>query len=240
MTTEMPMRNVGTNGSPVSRLHERTVATLYDHLTLRRTPTHLLTLLGPFGLDEKETTLRYSEVRARLTPGGDLSHNLLEGVSSVHIPGEWDSVGGVVPGLILCDGDSNPVRVIDVIVTSPPPDDKRQKLDRLVEGGVDVVEVVVRTRRDLLDLCWIPSRPSFYAGVAYRGCERADEAMLAFMENLVRCSPEVPRRFLELCQAMTSTDSIQPVHPGNPLRDKLTGSEAEGSSLSSHPVKDWL
>ena len=51
--------------------------------------------------------------------------------------------------------------------------------------------------------------------------------MLAFMENLVRCRPEV-RRVLDVCQAMTSIDSVQQVHPENPLRDKPTGSEAEG------------
>ena len=126
--------------------------------------------------------------------------------------------GGVVPDLILRDNDGNPVRIIEVVVTSSPSKDKRQKLDRLEKRGVDVVEVVVTEQRDLLGLCWTPSRISFYAGSVD---QQADRAIMELAENLSRCSPEVRRRFVEVCQAMTSIESIQPLHPDNPLIDHL-------------------
>ena len=61
-----------------------------------------------------------------MTPRGELSGNLRAGVSKVVIPGEWDSVGGVVPDLICKDENDTPVRIIEVIVTSPPTAAKRE------------------------------------------------------------------------------------------------------------------
>lgn len=195
-------------------LHDMGVATLYDHLTLRRSPAASINaLVGSGELDHRQ-------VRVRLTPEGDLSENLLEGVKLVHIPGDWDSVGGVVPDLMLLDGGGAPVRIVDV-VESPARGDRRQKLDRLIERGVDVVEVVLRSERDLLDMCWIPWRPSFSsdrsaAQGSYNG------RLLDFMHTLVYSSPEMRRHFVELLESISSTESINPIHPENPLRDKVS------------------
>ena len=74
-------KNIGTQGHPVSWLHQRAVAILYDALTHEQ-------IKGP--LDAKGWV---DDVRAHLTPGGELSGNLRAGVAKVVIPGEWDSVG---------------------------------------------------------------------------------------------------------------------------------------------------
>ena len=68
-------RNVGTANYPVSALHERAVALLYDELTRP-------------DLDEGE------EIRARLTPGGNLSHDLRAGVAKVKVPDPGWNVWG--------------------------------------------------------------------------------------------------------------------------------------------------
>ncbi len=234
------MKNVGTDVSPVSWLHERAVALLYDQLT--QLP------FVPFGNLQEG-------VRVRLAPGGDLSHDLAEGVHSVIIPGEWDNVGGIVPDLILKDQEGNPVRIIEVIVTAPPTEDKQTKLERLKTRGVDVVEVTVKTERDLLNLCWTPYTPKFadhsaqayvgggrgrrITGIKLRNGERyqgpfksqrlaskeADQQVESLIKALVSCSPAQRRRFLEVCNALNSLDSLIPVHPLNPLRERLSAHE---------------
>ncbi len=66
-----------------------------------------------------------------------MSGNLLEGVTEVKIPDpEWDQVGGVVPDHTLLGPENRPVRIIEVIVHSPPTKAKREKLDRLQKRGV--------------------------------------------------------------------------------------------------------
>ena len=137
-------RNVGTVNYPVTALHERAVALLYDELTRPDV--------------EKE-----EEIRARLTPGGELSHDLRAGVTRVKVPDpDWDSVGGIVPDLILYgDDDTKPVRIIEVVVTSPPGDEKQHKLDALRKRGVDVVVITIKEEADLLHLCPTWWKPSF-------------------------------------------------------------------------------
>ena len=63
---------------------------------------------------------------------------------------EWTSVGGIQPD-IVCYGDDPdvPVRIVEVIVTSPPTEEKRKKLETLKRRGVDVVEVTVTGEADL-------------------------------------------------------------------------------------------
>ena len=235
-------QNVGTSNHPVSWLHERTLALIYDELTRAH---------YPLPLDGND--IDRSEVRVRLTPDGEMSGNLLDGVESVHIPGEWDNVGGIVPDLILKDGVGNPVRIIEVVVTNPISNEKRRKLDSLEKRGVDCVEVVVKTERDLLNLCWVPSSIAFtrydareinvYHGRArsmnradgkkYQGSfspgRRASEKANLEVENLINsllnCSPGHRRQFLEVCRALHSLDSLLPVHPLNPLKDVLDDGE---------------
>ena len=119
--------------NPESFLHARAVALLYDELT-RPEPK--------------------PEVRVRLTPSGDWSDDLRAGVESVKVPGEWDSVGGIVPDLILYGEDaSKPLRIIEVVVSSPPDKAKQEKLILLERRGVDVVVIKVGKIQDLMDLC---------------------------------------------------------------------------------------
>ena len=153
-------RNVGTQAYPESWLHLRTVALLHDVLTKRR--SRLALPDESMVYDGKGRVVDSSnEVRVRLTPDGELSGNLMDGVKEVIIPGEWDTVGGVVPDLICKNDKGEPVRIIEVIVTNPPDEGKRRKLDTLKKRGVDVVEVSVKNTQDLLDLCWIPARFKF-------------------------------------------------------------------------------
>lgn len=126
-------RNVGTAGAPESYLHARTVALLYDEITRRGTED--------------------TGVWIRTSPGGAYDVDIRAGVARTKIPGEWDSVGGIVPDLIMYGDDDTPVRIVEVVVTSPPTAQKRACLDRLVKRGVDVVEVHVRTEEDMLWLC---------------------------------------------------------------------------------------
>ena len=246
-------RNVGTQAYPESWLHERTVALLYDEMTKGRSTLPV----------SRSDVVDVSEVRVRLTPDGEMSGNLLEGVEDVIIPGEWDNVGGVVPDLICRDDKGTPVRIIEVIVTNPPDAEKQRKLDSLKKRGVDVVEVQVKTVQDLLNLCWIPApfefatfdpsdfrnwrsylgpgatkqaahalagkyggSPGWRSGIGgfygAPGRETANEEITKLIHALLNCSPGHRRQFLEVCKGLGSLDSLLPMHPLNPLREKLT------------------
>ena len=125
------MRNVGTSNSPLTWLHERTVALLYDELQA--------------GLRKG------TEVRARASPGGELSSNLLDGARRVDIPDDLTPIGGTVPDLALYNDKERPVRIIEVVVSSPPDERKKEKFTRLKDRGVDVVVVTVKTPDHLLE-----------------------------------------------------------------------------------------
>ena len=54
-------------------------------------------------------------------PGGELSHDLLEGAGRVRITDQdWDFVGGNLPDLILYNGEERQVRIIEVVETGRP------------------------------------------------------------------------------------------------------------------------
>lgn len=63
-----PHRNVGTQNHPLTWLHERAIALLYDEL--------------------QEGLLIHTEVRVRLNNDGEFSDNLLDGVASVKVPSD--------------------------------------------------------------------------------------------------------------------------------------------------------
>ena len=216
-------KNVGTNGNPVSYLHERAVALLYDELKPRRdegNPPKGAVLRGP----------HRAEVRVRL-PDGSLSHNIREGMVKLKVPGEWDQVGGVVPDLIMYGDDETPIRIIEVIVTSPPTKNKRGKLNSLVKRGVDVVEVVVRNPEDLLTLCWTPVTPGFPPSklVSGRGARLFATAEYSTpvrcAESLARAirlsTPKARRELYAVLRELGSLDSLFPVLPDNPKAEIL-------------------
>ena len=120
-------RNVGTQAFPVSFLHEYAVGLLWDKL---------------HGRDPVVVT----------TMEGTESSDLRQGVDRVVIPDSMQPIGGCIPDLALLDKDLRPVRIIEVIVTSPPTDEKTEKLERLKERGVEVVLVPVRNEEELKTL----------------------------------------------------------------------------------------
>lgn len=212
-------RNVGTANYPVTALHERAVALLYDELT-------------------RPDLEREEEIQARLSPGGDLSHDLRAGVAKVKVPDpEWDSVGGIVPDLILYgDDDTRPLRIIEVVVTNPPNDEKRQKLDALRKRGVDVVVINVKEESDLPNLCptwWKPrfgsvtTRDTFsinYSKDAYMQgqIQTYDRKIWDLIEAIQGCSPATRRALLKLLSELKTLNSLYPIRPTNPLKDKLS------------------
>ena len=205
------MRNVGTEANPVSWLHERAVALICDEL--RRG-------------DYIQSGSRVSHPVSLRLPNGELTSNLNEGVNEVVIPGEWDQVGGIVPDLILYNDKREPVRIIEVIVTSHPTPEKQRKLDQLAKRGVDVVLVKVTKSADLFDLV-AANKPDFkwfiQTGSAEFGSYTSDpnRAVTQLMNALQRCDPKVRRTFVEFCREMGSLESLYPVRPDNPLKGKL-------------------
>ena len=207
-----PMRNVGTPEHPVSWLHERTIAVLYDELT----HTRVIPPLGNLSMREEKA------LRVRLTPGGELSYDLRDGVVSVKIPDpEWDIIGGIVPDLALYGEDkSKPVRIIEVIVSNTPDAAKRHKMNKLQERGVDVVEIVVKSEDDLRNLIDVTWEPVFRKA---RRISQADKEMTTLIRTLQGCSPVMRRVFKQMLIEMDNLDSLYPISSANPLADKLQG-----------------
>ena len=208
-------RNVGTPGAPVTFLHQRAVALLYDELTRP-------------AIDEPE-------VKARLTPGGDWSHDLRAGVKSVKIPGEWDQVGGIVPDLILYGEDtSKPLRIIEVVVSNPPDKLKQEKLDTIARRDVDVVVVKVEKGEDLMGLCRVTQNYRFtslssldyphHANGQYlrRQHDAKDQMVKDLIIAIASCSPPLRRDLRNLLNQLDTLDSLYPIRPTNPLKDQLT------------------
>ena len=192
---------------------------------------HMNNFKGP--IDSREG---WNQVRVNLKPGGPLSDNLRDGVSSVVVPGEWDSVGGVVPDLICKDKDGNPVRIIEVIVTNSPTPAKRHKLETLIRRGVDCVEVEVHAEEDLKDLCWVTAcftyatydgreslrRKGVSISMSEGRMQAANRSIGQLITDLIACSPKHRRQLLEVLRGMSSLESIWPIHPKNPLREQLS------------------
>ena len=218
-------KNIGTQGHPVSWLHQRAVAVLYDALTKEQAK-------GP--LDAKGWE---DDVRAHLTPGGELSGNLRVGVAKVVIPGEWDSVAGVEPDLICKGADDKPVRIIEVIVTSPPTAEKRGKLEALKRRGADVVEIEVKTEKDLVNLCWVPARFSYAGDIRWPGTapgqynqarhRERTKPVLDLIASIRDCPPKLRRQLAEVLRGLGTLDSAYPVSADNPLRELLQSASDE-------------
>ena len=221
-------KNVGTGHHPESYLHARAVACLWDALHGFYGEERLLAGAKSDGMGSRD-------IRVNLRPGGPMSGNLLEGVTEVKVPDpEWDQVGGVVPDLTLLGPEDRPVRIIEVIVNSPPTKTKREKLDRLQRRGVDVIEVEVSSPDDILNLCWERSFPSFRSKIRphwangngkYRQRMQGDmdkdvDRLIASIKN---CSPAKRRELFDVLKHLDSVESLAPISPDNPLKEKLQG-----------------
>lgn len=222
--------NVGTSSAPVSWLHQRAVALLYDEITNGLRAGTQTTKAGE--------VWNY-EVRVLKEPCGELTDNLLADVTKAKVPGEWDQVGGVVPDLILYGEGDQPVRIIEVVVTNPPNSTKQKKLATLRRRGVDVVLVTIRNESDLLKLCWAPvdvrfsslySRDRFsinYAAQKYESRHVAawDNTVKELGKALRNCSPAVRREFVATLRGINKLDSLFPLRPDNPLKEQLSQGE---------------
>ena len=215
--------NVGTQGFPVTRLHERAVALIYDELQA--------------GL------LKKSEVRVRLAPEGEISGNLIDGAARVGIPDDITHIGGIEPDLALYNEQHRPVRIIEVVVTNPPDKNKLEKMKILRKRGIDIVVVKVPTPDSLLNLCWIPVIPRFLPDLHVESLRhrtgsdrlnsqmqgRHDAAVAGMIRDLANCSPEMRRKFLDLMASLNSLDSLFPMSGNNPKQSVLFRRKTSGS-----------
>ena len=114
-------RNVGTRAYPVSFLHEYAVALIYDQLI--------------FGSDLQLPLL-----------DGERSGNVIKDVGHVAFPDSLQAIGGYLPDIALYDSSFRVIRVIEVVVTAPVP---QEKLHSPESRDVEVLQVPVRTEDDV-------------------------------------------------------------------------------------------
>ena len=199
-------RNVGTSNHPVTWLHERAVALIYDMLTSGG-----------------------GDVRARLSPDDDvLSPNLAEGVIRVELaeddPLMWVA-GGLNPDIRCFGDDGRLVRVIEVTHSSEPDKDRRKKWEQLKKRGVDVVEIKIKDLDSLRFMFWRPAPVEFFPSIKAKGATsrefRKNQRSYDFeIEKLTRalmlCSPKVRRNLqrvledLNHCRFAVPFDFRQP------------------------------
>lgn len=216
-------RNVGTQAFPVSFLHEYAVGLLWDALH-----------------SENPVTVK--------TIDGSMSNNLMDGVDRVIIPDSMQPIGGCIPDLALLDKDLRPVRVIEVIVNSPPTGDKTDKLERLEQRGVEVVLIPVRSEEELKALAppstdgqkpnwackWSPTVFD-QTGIINlprqrqirTGQRTADGKIEELINALIQCRPETRRKLVEVMEGLDSLESQYPLSPKNPKRMITTGNGSD-------------
>ncbi len=195
-------RNVGTPAFPVSFLHEYAVGLLWD-------------------------ALHSSNSVAVKTIDGSMSNNLMAGVERVVIPDSMQPIGGCIPDLALLDKDLRPVRVIEVVVTSPPTEEKADKLNLLEQRGVEVVLVPVRNEDELKAL--VPTstdgqKPNWTHGLSLRQRRvrsaqlGADNKVEELINALIQCQPETRRKLVRVMEELDGLESCYPLSPNNPKR----------------------
>ena len=213
-------RNVGTQSFPVSFLHEYAVGLLWDRLN---------------GQDPVSVT----------TMDGSQSSDLREGADRIVIPDSMQPIGGCIPDLAVLDKDLRPIRVIEIVVTSPPSGDKREKLERLKERGVEVVLVPVRNENELRAL--VPTAtdgkrmnwaydwsPTVFEQMGVVNIPRqqqirarqiqANNTVTALINDLIQCEPETRRNLLRVLQELENLEARYPLSPKNPKRSAIAGS----------------
>lgn len=198
-------RNVGTQAFPVSFLHEYAVGLLWDRLH-GRDPVVVKTM------------------------DGEMSGDLKSGADRVVIPDSMQPIGGCIPDLALLDKNLRPVRVIEVVVTSPPTDEKLEKLKRLEERGVEVVMVPVRNEEEIKGLVPTASgleRINWATGLGVhrsRFQRNCDGAVGNLIEALIHCTPQMRRRFGQILDGLNDLESLYPLSPNNPKSRDLANS----------------
>ena len=213
-------RNVGTQGHPVSWLHERAVALLWDEL--RRS------------LFDRKGRLERKGLRVRTSDGW--SGDLCADVARIDFPDDLTHIGGVIPDIALYNEDNRPVRLIEVVVTSAPDAKKQAKLDTLAARGIEIVIVPVQNKSDLLEMCWdhdkygarFPTisqirRQREEDGNRHRYVEEDDRFAGQLIQALTICSPSTKRGLLDALRALKASDEddLFPLSRDNPVRDAL-------------------
>lgn len=190
-------QNVGTHAFPVSFLHEYAVGLLWDALHTN----HSVTVK---------------------TMDGSMSDNLMHGVERVVIPDSMQPIGGCIPDLALLDKDLRPVRVIEVVVTSPPTEDKAEKLNLLEQRGVEVVLVPVRNEEELKALVPTPidgQKITWSYGLRRRIRPGGPDSKIEeLIDALIHCLPETRRKLVRMMEELDSLESCYPLSPNNPKR----------------------
>ena len=204
-------RNVGTPNHPVTWLHERAVALIYDMLTSDG-----------------------GDVRARLSPDDDaLSPNLAEGVTRIELaeddPLMWVA-GGLNPDIRCFGDDGRLVRVIEVTHSAEPDEGRRKKWEQLKRRDVDVVEIKINDLDSLRYMFWRPAPVEFFPSIKVKGATsatfRKNQSSYDFeVEKLTRalmlCSPKVRRNLQRVLDNLNTVDSLYPLTFDNPLAEKL-------------------
>ena len=204
--------NVGTQNYPVSRLHEHAIAVLWDELQ--------------YGL-ERNTPVRVKTV------SGEISGDLLDGITRVAVPTHKTPVLGKLPDLALFDQRDNPIRVIEITTSNRDPN----KEGHFRKANIDFVEVSVKTPQELATFCWVtalPYVPEFRAIPRIRGNilsrvggnvkhnHRPDQTVKELCQALLGCSPEMRRQFASILKELESPESLlRPISADNPKRDTL-------------------
>ena len=202
-------RNVGTEGYPVTFLHEYAVGLIWDMLHAGgEGPVHLPTL------------------------DGATFEDVLADVDRVVIPDSLQPIGGYIPDLALYDKDLRVLRVIEVVVTSAP---SQEKITSLTKRGVEVVVVPVRNEDELRALFpepfdgkkprWMHQRRQG-EGRRLQSLNTIESRASPFIDeliaSLVRCSPAQRRKLVALLEQMGDLESLYPLHPRNPKAKDLT------------------
>ena len=200
-------------------VHERAVKMLVE------------AILGSYTRDWRRRPPGQTPVHVRCTPGGELSAvDIAEGVARVKVPDEWDSVGGIVPDLILYGEDDKPRRIIEVVNSSAPTKAKQEKLNVIARRGVEVVIIEVHTEEDLANMLERPNRPRFasLAGLPPIGSlqpqsvnlqasllphKQADVRVQELIGAILSCTPYQRQRLADVLSRIGTLDSIYPVPP---------------------------
>ncbi len=204
-------------------IHERAVKMIYEALH------------GAYGEFKPEPRIPYegnprkgtrrpgmSPVFARCfsLDGQEYFQDLGEGIERVKIPDEWDSVGGIVPDLILYGFDDKPYRIIEVVNTSSPTKAKKEKLETLMRRGVDVVVIEVRTEEDLAHLfTWGDGdAPVVFAKGRDRNGRPLREgiggnglSIMRLASMIAGATPEERRALAKVLRSLEQLDSLYPV-----------------------------
>ena len=170
-------------------------------------------------------------VYARLYPNcEELSTDLADGVSRVELSDDITLVGGIDPDLRCYDADGALVRIIEVVVTNPPEDSKRKKLETLKKRGVDVVEITVKSEHDLLNIFRRKAPIDFAHAVKVKGAtsrqfrseqQQYNRLVKDLTIALKRCEPAYRREFLNTIRQIKELESLYPLDYDNPLNEKL-------------------